>query len=102
MNAGCRSGLLLAQAKISLSVAKCEASEKWWPTWHLGKGKKKAVSRSAFCFGKYAHSSSPLASFLDGDTCKLITSFCYIVRIVHKIICEYTFTFVEKVNTPNM
>lgn len=80
MNAGCRSGLLLAQAKISLSVAKCEASEKWWPTWHLGKGKKKAVSRSGFCLGKYAHSSSPLASFLDGDTCKLINSLHYIVR----------------------
>lgn len=99
MNAGCRSGLLLAQAKISLSVAKCEASEKWWPTWHLGKAKKKAESRSVFCLGKYAHSSSPLASFLDGDTCKLITSLYYI----HKtIICEYAFTFVKEVNTTNM
>lgn len=79
VEADCRSRLPLARAKISLSVAKCEASEKWWPTWHLGRGERKALSRSAFCLGKYAHSSStpPLASFLAGDACKLITSLCY-------------------------
>lgn len=87
MDAGCRSGLLLVQAKISLSVAKCEASEKWWPTWHLGKGKKKSLIQVSLLLGEIcSFIIPPLASFLDGDTCKLITYLCYIVWIIYKII----------------
>lgn len=83
MEADCRSRLPLAWAKISLSVAKCEASEKWWPTWHLGRGERKPYPGQPFAWGNMLiRHPPPLASFLAGDACKLITSLCYLVRIV--------------------
>lgn len=79
--AGCRSGLLLAWAQISLSVAKCEASEKWWPTWHWGRGGRKQYPGQAFAWGNILIHHPPLASFLAGDTCKLISFLCYLAWI---------------------
>lgn len=76
------SGLPLAWAQISLSVAKCEASEKWWPTWHWGRGGRKQYPGQPFAWGNILIHHPPLASFLAGDTCKLISSLCYLVRII--------------------
>lgn len=76
------SGLPLAWAQISLSVAKCEASEKWWPTWHWGRGGRKPYPGQPFAWGNILIHHPPLASFLAGDTCKLISSLCYLVRII--------------------
>lgn len=80
--AGCRSGLPLAWAQISLSVAKCEASEKWWPNWHWGRGERKQYPGQAFAWGNILIHHPPLASFLAGDTCKLIRFLCYFARII--------------------
>lgn len=82
METDCGSGPQLAQARIKLSVAKCEASEKWWPTWHWGRGGRKQYPGQPFAWGNILIHHPPLASFLAGDTCKLISSLCYLVKIL--------------------
>lgn len=54
----------------------------------LGKGEEeKPYPGQPFAWGNMLiHHPPPLASFLDGDTCKLITYLCYIVWIIYKTI----------------
>lgn len=73
---------LLAWARVSLSVAKCEASERWWPTWHRGRGGRRQYPGQPLARGNILIHHPPLASFLACDTCKLISSLCYLVGII--------------------
>lgn len=73
-----------ATVSISLSVAKCEASEKWWPTWHRERGGRKKYPGQPFARGNILihHPPPPLASFLPADTCKLISSLHCLVWLI--------------------
>lgn len=48
-----------------------------------GKGRKESSIQVSLLLGEiYSFIIPPLASFLAGDTCKLISSLCYLVRII--------------------
>lgn len=61
-----------------------------------GEEKGKQYPGQPFAWGNILIHHPPLASFLAGDTCKLIRSLCYLVRIITLQIRQL-FTFIRTV-----